>query len=62
MLQFANPDNDDDDLFYGDEDNENNIHDHEEAMADEGVADWTLAREELKFNFAKKQRLMKGDV
>lgn len=31
-------------------------------MEDEGVADWTLNREELKFNFSKKQRLIKGDV
>ena len=38
------------------------IKQRKEAMEDEGVADWTLQREVLKYNFKKQQRIMRKDV
>ena len=33
-----------------------------EAMKDEGVADWTLEREQMKYAFLRQQRIKNGDV
>ena len=44
----------------GDEDEDEK--DYKDAMADEGVADWTLQREQQKFMFRKQQRIKNNDV